>query len=192
MPDYWISYLWKNLVGTKAIGPIISPHREDSPGKYTFGCCEGPGYDTLLIHAFCAKGESSNPMFVMTNFDMESSFNLNITVGTQITKYVLTGKGGSRNSQSVVLTDKLLKIENGQLPEIVGEHTDDLLIALPPASIAFVIVHGFQVDECVPPDAAVTVILLKFTPHLCYWNFSISSQQVMGVMTFLTSLLRVK
>lgn len=160
MPDYWIAYLWKKLVGTKAIGQIISPHRKDKPQKHTFGCCEEPGYDKLLIHAFCAKGESSNPIFVVTNFDKGSSFNLNITVGSQITKYILTGKGGRRDSKSVVLNDKqLLQIENGQLPEIDGEHTDDLLLVLPPASIAFVIVHGFQVNVCAPPVAAAATEL---------------------------------
>ena len=114
----------------------------------------------MLIHAFCAKGESSNPIFIVTNFDKGSSFNLNITVGSQITKYILTGKGGRRDSKSVVLNDKqLLQIENGQLPEIDGEHTDDLLLVLPPASIAFVIVHGFQVNVCAPPVAAAATEL---------------------------------
>ena len=160
MPDYWIAHLWKILVGTKAIGPILSPHRKDKPQKHTFGCCEEPGYDKLIIHAFCAKGESSNPIFVVTNFDKGSSFNLNITVGSQITKYILTGKMGSRNSKSVVLNGKqLLQIENGQLPEIDGEHTDDLLLVLPPASISFVIVHGFQVNVCAPPVAAAATEL---------------------------------
>ncbi|KAL7495609.1 hypothetical protein ACHAWT_009604 [Skeletonema menzelii] len=152
MPDYWIAHLWKKLVGTKVIGPIISPQREDSPEKYTFGCCKGPGYDTLLIHTFCAKEATSNPLVIITNIDKKSPFSLNITVGTHITKYILTGKGGRRDSKSVMLNgNQLLKIENGILPEIVGEDTDDLVIILPPVSIAFVIVRGFQVNECVLP-----------------------------------------
>eukprot|EP00985_Skeletonema_marinoi_P014495 scaffold7350_cov176-Skeletonema_marinoi.AAC.1 len=165
-PDYWIAHLWKRLVGTKSIGPILSPSREDSPDKYTFGCCEGPGYDTLLIHAFCAKGERSNPIFVITNIDKEeSSFNLNITVGTHVTKYILTGKNGRRDSRSVVLNgNQLLTIENGQLPEIVGEDTDDMRVTLPPVSIAFVTVHGFEVDECVPP----IVTAATETSHINY------------------------
>jgi len=156
-PDYWIAHLWKKLVGTKVIGPILSPSRKDSPDEYTFGCCEGVGYDTLLIHTFCAKEERSNPIFVITNIDKKSPFSLNITVGTRITKYILTGKGGRRDSRSVVLNgNQLLTIENGQLPEIVGEDTEDLVITLPPVSIAFVVVHGFQVDECVSPIVAAT------------------------------------
>jgi len=156
MPDYWIAHLWKKLVGTKVIGPIISPSREDSPDEYTFGCCEGPGYDTLLIHTFCAKEESSNPIFIITNIDKTSPFSLNITIpGTHITKYILTGKDGRRDSRSVLLNgNHLLTIDNGKLPEIVGEDTDDLVVTLPPVSIAFVVVHGFQVDECVPPLVA--------------------------------------
>jgi len=153
-PDYWIAHLWKKLVGTKAIGPIISPSREDSPDEYTFGCCEGPEKDTLLIHAFCAKDESSNPIFVITNID-KSPFSVYITVGTHVTKYILRGKSGRRDSQSVVLNgNHLLTIDNGKLPEIIGEGTDDLVVTLPPLSIAFVVVHGFQVDECVPPVVA--------------------------------------
>ncbi len=152
MPDYWVAHLWKKLVGTKSIGPITSPSRKDVPDEYTFGCCKEPGYDTLLIHAFCAKDEAANPMFVVTNFDKKSSFNLSIPVGTQITKYILTGKGSSRESKSVILNgNQLLAIDNGQLPAIVGEDTDDLAVVLPPASIAFIVVHGYQVGECVSP-----------------------------------------
>jgi hypothetical protein len=168
-PDYWIAHLWKRLVGTKSIGPILSPSREDSPDEYTFGCCEGPGYDTLLIHAFCAKGERSNPIFVITNIDKETSFNLNITAGTHITKYILTGKNGRRDSRSVVLNgNQLLTIENGQLPEIVGEDMDDMSVTLPPVSIAFVTVHGFEVDECVPPtvSAAAATSLINDTTSI--------------------------
>ena len=150
-PDYWIAHLWKKLVGTQAIGPILSSNREDSPDEFSFGCCKSPGYDTLIIHAFCAREESS-PMFVVTNIDKKSPFQLNIAVGTKITKYILTGKDGRRDSQNVVLnSNQLLTIENGKLPEIVGESTDDLEVTLPPMSIAFVIVHGFQVDGCIPP-----------------------------------------
>ncbi len=157
MPDYWIAYLWKKLIGPKSIGPVISPSREDIPDEYTFGCCEEPGYDTLLIHAFCAKEEAPNAIFVVTNFDKRSSFNINITIGTKITKYILTGKGSSRESKSVILNGKqLLTIDNGQLPEIVGEDTDDLVAVLPPASIAFIVVHGFHVSECASPNNITT------------------------------------
>ena len=149
-PDYWLAYSWKKLVGTRAIGPIISPSRKDVPDKYTFGCCKHPGSDALLIHAFCSKEYYSNPIFVITNIDKTSPFTLNITVGTQVTKYILTGKDGRRDSRKVRLNDnQLLTIDNGQLPKIVGNTTDDMMVTLPPVSIAFVVVHGFTVDECV-------------------------------------------
>jgi heparanase 1 len=152
-PDYWIAYLWKKLVGTVAIGPISSPHREDSPDEYTFGCCIRPGKDTLLVHAFCAKESRSNPMFIITNIDNQAPFQLNITVGTKITKYILTGEGGRRGSRRVVLNGKqVLTINDGKLPDIIGEDTHDLSVTLPPASIAFVVVHGFQVDECLQEE----------------------------------------
>ena len=165
-PDYWIAHLWKKLVGTVAIGPILSPHREDSPDECTFGCCDRPGKDTVLIHAFCAKESRSNPMFVITNIDNQAPFQLNITVGTKITKYILTGEDGRRGSQKVVLNgNQLLTINDGKLPEIVGEDTHDLSVTLPPASIAFVVVHGFQVDKCLQEEGGGEVIEVAAVNH---------------------------
>jgi len=74
-------------------------------------------------------------MFIITNIDNQAPFQLNITVGTKITKYVLTGEGGRRGSRKTL-----------------GEDTHDLSVTLPPASIAFVVVHGFQVDECLQEE----------------------------------------
>jgi len=91
----------------------------------------------------------SNPMFVITNIDEQAPFQLNITVGTKITKYILTGEHGRRGSRKVVLNgNQVLTINNGKLPDIIGEDTHDLSVTLPPASIAFVVVHGLQVDQC--------------------------------------------
>lgn len=170
-PDYWIAHLWKKLVGTVAIGPILSSPREDTPDEYTFGCCSGPGRDTLLVHAFCAKESRSNPMFIITNIDNQAPFQLNITVGTKITKYVLTGERGRRGSRRVVLNGKqVLTINDGKLPEIIGEDTHDLSVTLPPSSIAFVVVHGFEVDECLQEEGreeeVIEVAAVNVTSHI--------------------------
>jgi hypothetical protein len=71
-PDYWAAYVWKNLVGRRAIGPILSPGREDSielSSKVTFGCCKKPGMDTISIHSFCAKKKYDHPNLHHNNDD---------------------------------------------------------------------------------------------------------------------------
>ncbi len=92
-PNYWVAYLWKNLVGTKAVGPIISPGRRDSTeisSLITFGCCEKPGKDTVLIHSFCAKSDNNNDgdvVFVVINISESRGINLNITIVGNRTEY---------------------------------------------------------------------------------------------------------
>jgi heparanase 1 len=158
-PDYWVAYLWKNLVGTKAVGPIISPGRRDSPelsSYYTFGCCEKPGMDTVLIHSFCAKSNnnSGDVVFVVINISKSRGINLNITMGLNRTEYNLqpeSAKEGMR-SRGVSLNGRAMSIgSDGSLPNVhkrgVARVRGDLT-HVPPISIAFVVVHGADVEEC--------------------------------------------
>ncbi|KAL3809629.1 hypothetical protein ACHAXA_010604 [Cyclostephanos tholiformis] len=158
-PDYWVAYLWKNLVDTKAVGPIISPGRRDSAelsSLYTFGCCEKPGKDTVLIHSFCAKSDNSNGdvVFIIINISKSSGINLNITMGEERTEYTLQPKNEEEGTRSrgVLLNGHAMSIgSDGNLPGVhergVARMRGDLTY-VPPISITFVLVHGAEVEEC--------------------------------------------
>jgi heparanase 1 len=158
-PDYWVAYLWKNLVGLKAVGPMISPGRKDSvelSSRITFGCFERPGKDTVLIHSFCAKSDDDGDVvFVAINISESRGINLNITMGVNRTVYVLqpNAREGMR-SQRVLLNGRPMSIgSDASLPTVHGlgvtlARSD--LTHVPPISIAFVVVHGANVEECLP------------------------------------------
>ena len=162
-PDYWVAYLWKSFVGTRAIGPILSSYRVDSlelSSRVTFGCCKRPGQDTLLIHAFCANSgnngnskyniSSGDMVFVVINIDEKSSFDLNITLGTSRSEYVLTPHTNHLTSQKVLLNGQPLSIRSdGTLSDIQGNlNTPYTPARIPPKSISFLVSHGSNVDQC--------------------------------------------
>ena len=79
-------------MGTRAVGPIRSPQRHDSAEHssiYTFGCCEEPGADTVLVHAFCSAGESRSSsggeggdvVFVAINISPDEGVRLEVDLG---------------------------------------------------------------------------------------------------------------
>ncbi len=161
-PDYWVAYMWKRLVGTTAIGPILSSNRVDSfeiSKKFIFGCCKKPGQDTLLVHAFCANrgkriGNITNQLgdivFIVINLDEKSSFDLNITLGASRTEYVLTPKLNQLTSQKVLMNGKILSIaDDGTFAAIQGRLVNRSKITRArPKSISFIVVHEARIPQC--------------------------------------------
>ena len=160
-PDYWVAHLWNELVGTKAVGPIILPKREDTvelSSWYTFGCCEEVYEDTVLIHSFCAKSDDNDGdvVFIVINILESMRINLNITMGGDRTEYVLrpadAGEEGMR-SREVLLNGRPMSIESSstihpRVRECRVSRVQINLAHVPPISIAFVVVHGANVEEC--------------------------------------------
>jgi len=152
-PDYWLSYIWKKLTGTKAIGPILSPQRKDSldlASSYTFGCCDEPGSDKILIHSFCGESPGS-VVFVVINKSSSRAFNLNVTMGEKRTEYLLTSNEYGLKSKEMYLNGMLMTIENGSLPDIyqLGVHRRlDEQFHIPPISIAFIVLYDSGVEVC--------------------------------------------
>ena len=152
-PDYWVAYIWKKIVGTKAIGPIHSPNRKDSvdiSSMITFGCCEKPGRDSILVHSFCGRSDG-DVVFIVINISDSKGIQLNVTIDSgNRTEYLLQSNKDGYASREVMLNGKLLSIEDNNLPEVSGVHRRGQL-HIPPISIAFVVVHGTDVKECLSP-----------------------------------------
>jgi heparanase 1 len=169
-PDYWVAYLWKELVGTMAVGPILSPGRKDSAelsSLVTFGCCDKPGRDTVLIHSLCARrsdddGDDGNDnndgdvVFVVINISESRGINLNITMGGgDRSEYALRPNNGKgMDSRGVSLNGVAMSIgSDASIPDVrkhgVSRVRGDL-IHVPHMTVTFVVVHGADVGVCLP------------------------------------------
>lgn len=155
-PDYWMARLWKRLVGRKAIGPIDSSVRKDSletAKAFSFGCCYNPGNDELLVHAFCAKAEDGDVVFVVINVAKSATHHLNITLGSSRTEYILTPQKNQWNSKRVLLNGigPLSIRDNGSAAVTLdGYYSSDphKTLGIPPKSVSFVVVHEADVKNC--------------------------------------------
>ena len=112
--------------------------------------------DTVLIHSFCAKSDnnSGDVVFVVINISKSRGINLNITMGGNRTEYYLQPKSAKEGmrSRGVSLNGRAMSIgSDGSLPSVhergVARVLGDLT-HVPPISIAFVVVHGADVEEC--------------------------------------------
>lgn len=153
-PDYWVAYIWKTVIGTKAIGPIQSPQRVDTmqfSSKFTFGCCVHPGKDSILIHSYCAKHLQGDVVFVVINISESMAIKLNVNMGNDRTEYLLSPNEDGYQSKEVFVNGKRMHVENdGNISTMQGirrGRNDEAVI--PPISIAFIVVHGAEVKECI-------------------------------------------
>lgn len=177
-PDYWVAYVWKNLVGRRSIGPILSPGRKDSielSSKLTFGCCKKPGMDTILIHSFCAKkkynrhhdnndtndvnGGGGDVIFIIINISEVQGINLNFTLNyNSRTEYILqpSSKKDGMHARAVKLNGipmLINKIDDNtvDLPKLHNHlisRTRDESAYIHPISIAFIVLHSTDVTVC--------------------------------------------
>lgn len=159
-PDYWMARLWKQLVGRRAIVPIVSTVRKDSSEyskKFSFGCCKAPGQDELLVHAFCSKENDGDVVFVVINVAKSTHYELNITIGTSRTDYILAPKDNQWNSKFVMLNGKgPLKIRDDGSLEVSMEGvlmSKGKTTNVPPKSVSFVKTHGAFVKQCYEVDS---------------------------------------
>lgn len=164
-PDYWVAYLWKKLVGRKAIGPIISPQRKDSvklSSYQTFGCCKQPGSDEILIHSFCAKSttntSSGDVVFIVINTSKSKAMYLSIPMSkNNRTEYILRpNEAAGLKSRQVFLNGQLLSIDANTTNDYVLPDIRELGVPrsrgeqfhIPPISIAFIVIHETEVEKC--------------------------------------------
>eukprot|EP01084_Bolivina_argentea_P051103 93987_1 len=125
-PDYWILYIWKQLIGNALYSSSVSPNQN------------------VRGFAFRSKKSSNNIVLALINFDLKNSANINIVVnGTSTTyqsdEYYLKPNGTELNSRMINVNDVLMEYKPpGTFPTLKSVKGNGKSIQLSPARIAFV------------------------------------------------------
>lgn len=144
-PDYWTALLWKNLMGTVALG--------------VEGCT--PGSDTLLVHAFCARPSAFakrgdvSVLFINihrdASFDVIANFSDHTYLSQSRSDFLLEPHTTPRlKSKKVCLNGELLTLdEEGNLPILLPQKRKTLdPIIVPPLSLLFSVIHNASSPSC--------------------------------------------
>jgi len=130
-PDFWLSVLFKRLVGPTVLKMNIS-NRGRSVRLYTHCAAQKEGYVTLF------------------GFNMmEKPVSISIEKTSKIDAYVLTPKGGNVTSDAVLLNGTPLNlVDNKSMPNLKPETIVGKVISLPPRAIAFWVLPDVWTTEC--------------------------------------------
>ncbi|KAL9243259.1 hypothetical protein vseg_017168 [Gypsophila vaccaria] len=167
-PDYYGALLWNQLMGTK----VLHVDLVATPKLRAYAhCTKGKAGITVLLINF--SNHTSFAVRVQNTLDKDLLISNNIAqkqsmfahhlkktvsgVGSkaldgqlQREEYHLTAKGGSVQSQTVVLNGKPLEItENGDIPRLEPTLVSvDSTVDMSPLSIAFVVLPNFDAPVC--------------------------------------------
>nr|CAI5859857.1 unnamed protein product [Callosobruchus analis] len=135
-PDYWVSLLYKGLVGHK----VLDYYTVTMPTVRLYAHCAAKGMPSDSVVIF-----GSNLGNTEANIRLESSNN---TVSLTARVYELTSD--SLLSKNVRLNGRLLKLRrNYELPKFVPKFSNiEPYVKMPPYSVVFWVVHGLDVRAC--------------------------------------------
>ena len=138
-PDYWILYIWKQLIGDKLYQSVLTS--DDS---------------NVRVFAYSLKGsDSDESSFVLTaiNFDMENSARINVDFMTdskgkglglkksgvdyECAAYYIKPKGNTIQTRMIYVNDVLMEYENGVFPQIESVSANADYIELDAARLGF-------------------------------------------------------
>lgn len=162
-PDYWIARLYKQTVGQASIGPIVSfdeeYYRPNTP-LLTWGCCDAPGKDKLLVHAFCAAPtrpsstttdqlhtKPGDATLVLINLDAKSNFTIKFPLGTMRSRFLLTSASNTLRQDIQINSRRMNGISNSLGAPIQEEPHRPLQV--PRESITFAVIHGANIESCI-------------------------------------------
>eukprot|EP00042_Codosiga_hollandica_P038172 m.307979 g.307979 ORF g.307979 m.307979 type:complete len:480 (+) comp55324_c0_seq24:28-1467(+) len=141
-PDYWLSVLFKQLVGPR----VLSVEGSTAPGR------------TLRVYAFCTRqdGPLAFPPGAVTVVAINTN---NLTAEFSISaapvslvryEYHLTSPGSQLNSASVLLNGVALSASSqGALPAFNGTRVEGLApFTMSPLSFAFFVLEGMNAPAC--------------------------------------------
>eukprot|EP00483_Globobulimina_turgida_P005729 UN05739 len=136
-PDYWILYIWSQLIGNKMFESRIS-------------FINGINDDYIRGYSLEAKQDNKQYVVVLINFHLTYSVILTIEMEMNNNKtyeyeeYVLKGIGfNGLQTKSISVNNQVMQYKNGKFPILKAQNATNM-IELPPASIRFVVIKPVQ------------------------------------------------
>lgn len=156
-PDYWLAVLWKRLMGTTSLY------------SERIGCCQ-QGTERLLVHAFCARYDSTkynveegDVAIVLVNIANDTSYKAALDETSDVwdaesrLEFLIqadvdnTDTASALSARRVTINGQQMRLgANGELPEIepFEKHDSDDGMVLPPYSVMFAVLRGAKVSLC--------------------------------------------
>ena len=146
-PDYWSSFLYKNLVGSRVLEVYGGISLGRTVRVYAHCTSERSRYDTGGLVLIALNTQHSDVQLVLTN-GLEK---------LPVYQYLFTpGQNNNLTSQTVRLNGELLQLVNDTfLPNVEPKTISPDYIILPPVSYGFFVIPDAQVDACHMPCGKV-------------------------------------
>ncbi|XP_068709263.1 heparanase-like isoform X2 [Montipora foliosa] len=137
-PDYWLSLLYKRLVGENVLE--------------VYGGTEEARKVRVYAHCSSRKYPSGSITLLALNVNVHDPVELKLTGGLQgkdIEEYLLMATNGDLTSKSVTLNGRVLELVNDHtLPDLVPARTSKPII-LPPLSFGLYVIPGAAAKACI-------------------------------------------
>ena len=140
-PDYWITVLFKRLVGKTVLDVELDYEKTHKSNKARF-------------YAHCTPDGAGYPVGSITVYGMnlfDTKINLKFTKRYQMYQYLLTpDKWGGLTSRFMELNGKILVfLDNNKLPPLEGLNLGIRnSVIIPPKSMVFLVVSGIDSNAC--------------------------------------------
>ncbi|XP_065342829.1 heparanase-like [Cloeon dipterum] len=139
-PDFWVSILYKRLVGTGVVGVTLLKDFK-GPVRIYCHCTEPsalhPGLGGVTIFGI-------NLLSDAIELSLQGTHNV-----SSVDRYILQGETGLQSQHVLLNGEKLELLANFRLPPMAAQPMDlNSPISMPEHSIGFWVLHGAQVPAC--------------------------------------------
>lgn len=136
-PDYWLSLLYKRLVGVKVLH--VDGGTEEKRKIRVYAHCSSRMFPAGSITLLALNVHQHDPVLLSLSGDLQ---------GKDVEEYLLMPSGGDLTSKSVMLNGRVLKLVNDRtLPDLTATITAKPLI-LPPLSFGLYVVPDAKAKAC--------------------------------------------
>ncbi|CAK1588527.1 unnamed protein product [Parnassius mnemosyne] len=139
LPDWWLSVLYKKLVGNK----VLHVHCKCSPYQRMYAHCANRKYtnDTTAITIYAINLEMNKARFLLNGTAIHGN-------DLTIDEFILSAPSNNRRTKTVLLNGWPLYYESS-LPEMEPHHIKyGRHISMPPYSVAFWVIKNTSVKVC--------------------------------------------